>query len=106
MAARVKVKASDALSPELLEFFDDLTGSGAVNLQIVAPKAREIREIGLALSVELGDLATVLSEYGYAKLSVGVTTLTEDILVNFDGYFCAPDLSAKEEMSKDKPFRV
>lgn len=105
MAAKVRMQEN--VSPELLEFFDDITGSGAVTLSVVLPKATELRDTGLAFVGELSALAAALRDIGLDGPGAGVCGLAEELLAKFDEHFCAPvDLTDDEIHKADKAFRV
>jgi hypothetical protein len=94
------------LSPDILDFVDSITGSGAVNLPVVYPKIRELRAIAADFLRELGSLGEALRAASYPEQAAGVEALACAHLESFDEQFCTPALTAAELLSHDKDFRA
>jgi hypothetical protein len=115
MAARTKMRAAGGaggmgLDPSILEFFDSVTGSGAVNMNIVYPKAQDLRHSGtefLGLLAKLGDSAEMKRIRPAAAAEL--TALAGKFEREFDGNFCTPvdiDIGMFASTPNTKDFRA
>lgn len=102
-----KVKTSGGLTPELVEFFDDITGTGAANLKIVVPKMREIRDCALRYVVAMANCGDILADEDLDDIAEHFTKTATRFNEDFDSQLCAPhDLTAEQIDSADKEFRI
>lgn len=113
MSRRVKMASGGGgmeLDPSILEFFDSITGSGAVNLHIVYPKAQDLRHSGtefLQLLLRLVECpALQRARPAVAEELKALVTRFND---EFDANFCTPaDVSSAmfDNTPATKDFRV
>lgn len=108
MAGRMpKVKTSGGMTPELVEFFDDITGSGAANLNIAVPKMREMRESALRYIMAMANCGDILADEDLDDIGEYFTKTATKFNDEFDSQLCAPhDLSADQISDADKEFRI
>lgn len=102
-----KIKTSGGMPSSLIEFFDDITGSGAANLNIAVPKMREMRAAALRYIIALADCGEILADMDLDNLAEEFTRLADKYNEEFDEQLSAPhELSLEFIQSADKEYRI